>query len=381
MKTKFSKTLLVLLSIFLLMVLTAPCSSNNTDKTGEEVVANEKTPEPSQSTREITDAQGNTLTVAKNIGKIAVDQWGTADIVVSVLGEEAMDKIVAVGITKSYNQIKGIYGKSYPQINNLPSIGGGRSSPIDAEKIISLQPDLYMIANYSENSDDLIGKLAKANIPTVILNISEEPSQSPQNAIKIVGELFGVQERADEIAGFIDSQYKLIESKNLEDKRNKPTVYMEKGSGTKDEYDVTWSDQSAWGKIVTKTGGKNIVDSSLGNSVKIDSEFLLSGNPDYIIIAGSVGIGTDLEEGQELIRSYTQRTGWQNLDAVKNNNIFLIGHGQERDQFCFFPHLVMAKTFYPEDFVDIEPLEILKEFYDKYMLLDFEDGHWYIKLE
>ena len=199
MKTKFSKTLLVLLSIFLLMVLTAPCSSNNTDKTGEEVVANEKTPEPSQSTREITDAQGNTLTVAKNIGKIAVDQWGTADIVVSVLGEEAMDKIVAVGITKSYNQIKGIYGKSYPQINNLPSIGGGRSSPIDAEKIISLQPDLYMIANYSENSDDLIGKLAKANIPTVILNISEEPSQSPQNAIKIVGELFGVQERADEI--------------------------------------------------------------------------------------------------------------------------------------------------------------------------------------
>ena len=93
------------------------------------------------------------------------------------------------------------------------------------------------------------------------MNISEEPSQSPQNAIKIVGELFGVQERADEIAGFIDSQYKLIESKNLEDKRNKPTVYMEKGSGTKDEYDVTRSDQSAWGKIVSKAFGKNNVDS------------------------------------------------------------------------------------------------------------------------
>lgn len=119
----------------------------------------------------------------------------------------------------------------------------------------------------------------------------------------------------------------------------------------------------------------------MGDSIQIDPEYLISQDPDFIIVAGSTGIGTDYDNCIDTLDQYAARNGWEDMSAIKNNNFVMISHGQERNQFCFFPHLVMAKMFYPDEFGDLEPLEIMEEYFDRFMLLDFDMGHWIVQRE
>ncbi len=42
--------------------------------------------------------------------------------------------------------------------------------------------------------------------------------------------------------------------------------------------------------------------------------------------------------------------------------------------------LVMAKILYPDECADINPDAILKEYIDKYMLLDYDQGIWTVHI-
>ena len=195
-------------------------------------------------------------------------------------------------------------------------------------------------------------------------------------------DIFEREERAQEISEFLDEQFKVINSKNLAEKTDKPTFYQEKGSGTKDEYDVT-SISDGWADLIEYAGGKNIAIGYVGESGKIDPEYLITTNPDYIFVTGSLG-HYDSKEIQEIIDSsvgeYIQRTGWDKLKAVKNNDVYLFSHSHSRNQFAFYPALKIAKIFYPEEFKEINPDEKLKEFFDHFMLTDYEDGFWFYQL-
>lgn len=332
----------------------------------------------------IHDMAGREVEIKKDIQRVVAHQWGVADILVSVLGEEAMDKLVAVGVSKSSELVKGLYAENYPHINDMPNIGGGKS-PYDVEMIVTLNPDIFIIdmteGSSLEKTMDTINDLEKVGIPSIILNISDNPMTTPQEAITIVGEIFNKKERAKEITDFIDQQFELIRSKNLEEKTYKPTIYMEKGSGSSVEYDVTWSSGKGWGSIIEFAGGQNIVKDGISGSLQIDPEYLITQDPDFIVLAGAMGFGEDKDKGTAILDEYSKRKGWDQLQAVQNGNFYEISHGQERNQMCFFPTLFLAKVFNPEEFADIEPTEILREFYNKFMLLDFERGVWSVQKE
>lgn len=210
-------------------------ANENKENTGQEVSIEEDgdntKEEDSNGKKVITDKEGRQVEIPESIERIVVDQWGTGDILVSILAEEAMDKIVAVGRNKTYDIVKDAYAEKYPQIADIADIGGGKGSSIDPEAIIALKPDIFLVANYREEFDDLAMKLDKAGIATVYLNISEEPSTSPQEAIMLTGEILGEEERAKEVKDFIDKQFEIVESKNLDEKEEKPSVYIEKVQG------------------------------------------------------------------------------------------------------------------------------------------------------
>ncbi|MCR6544356.1 hypothetical protein [Dehalobacterium formicoaceticum] len=90
------------------------------------------------------------------------------------------------------------------------------------------------------------------------------------------------------------------------------------------------------------------------------------------------------EEAQEKMDStvgeYVQRKGWDKLKAVQNNNVFAFFHNQAQNQFGFYPTLKMAKIFYPNEFEDINPDERLKEFYDRFLPIGYDDGVWFYQL-
>jgi iron complex transport system substrate-binding protein len=82
------------------------------------------------------------------------------------------------------------------------------------------------------------------------------------------------------------------------------------------------------------------------------------------------------QKAEGTVGQYGKRTGWDQLTAVRENRIHMLFHDHSRNQFAFYPTLYMAKLFYPDVFASLDPDAVLKDFFDRFMLLDYEDGVW-----
>jgi len=86
------------------------------------------------------------------------------------------------------------------------------------------------------------------------------------------------------------------------------------------------------------------------------------------------------EESKDLLMNFTKRPGWENLNAVKNNRVYSINHGLSRDIWDFVPIQYLAKTFYPDEFKDLDPLESFKEFHKRFLPVEYS-GVWMMSLK
>jgi iron complex transport system substrate-binding protein len=350
----------IALFITLLILITCTACSKNENSASSESIT-------------VTDMAGRTVTLEGPVDKVTVSEWSIAEIIFAVLGEEGVDKLAAVGSNKTSEVYKMMYSEKFPQLASMPDIGGGKNNPYDTEAIIATEADVFILQSSDAASQtETIEMLEKAGIKTIILNASADPIQGPQDEFRVVGKLFGAEDKAQIVIDFINAQFDLIRDKNLK----KPTVYIEKGSGSSDAYDITFT-SGQWATIIDTAGGDNIAVGTVEENTQIDPEYLLSSDPDYIIIVGALGFGADANEIETVFDYYANRIGWNDLQAVKENRVYTFAHGQSRSPLSFYPTLYISKLFYPDEFADVDPDELLKEYIEKFMLLDYDQGIWF----
>jgi hypothetical protein len=74
----------------------------------------------------------------------------------------------------------------------------------------------------------------------------------------------------------------------------------------------TWVDE-----IITKAGGHNIFHDSISQYPIVNSETIIERNPEFIILQSHSAGGRTTEEVKA-------RTGWNLIDAVQNNKIYIV---------------------------------------------------------
>ena len=121
----------------------------------------------------------------------------------------------------------------------------------------------------------------------------------------------------------------------------------------------------------------------------VNPEFVLEKDPDIIMIMGSywpkkptsmrLGFEADEAASQQLLKAFTQREGWDKLKAVKNKQVYSAHHGLPREIYDCVVFEYLAKTYYPEEFADIDPEATLKEFYEKFLPFSY-GGTWFMHL-
>ncbi len=80
-----------------------------------------------------------------------------------------------------------------------------------------------------------------------------------------------------------------------------------------------------------------------------------------------MGFTVKADDAQKRLAAFTQRPGWNRLDAVKNNQVYAVDHGSLRNMADYTFTQFMAKTLYPEAFKDIDPEKNLNDFYKTYL--------------
>lgn len=350
--------------------------------------SSEKTQPSDKVVMSFTDLEGRKIDLTKQPQRFVVGDYITNYLLVG--GAASLDKVV--GVTgDGWQDVR--YGeyveftKAFPKLKSgdagaIPSIGGYHDNVLDAEKIISLKPDVLIMdkTQYTENNQK-IDTFEKAGIKVVVLDYHAETIDNHTKSTEILGKLLDREKVAqDQIGTYtqaVDVLHQRIEALSA-DKKNKK-VFMEIGNKGTGEYGNSYNNHILWGAIIHDLQGDNISGNMKTKYAPLDREMVTAANPDIIIIGGSIwakdtkndqmrmGFTVDESLAQERLRGFAAIPDWKNLNAIKNGEVYGVDHGSLRTMVDYTLFQYIAKIMYPETFADINPQQNMHDFYAKYL--------------
>jgi len=312
----------------------------------------------------VQDAFGNAVTV-----KTPVERLVTLDRMIAenaqVIG--AGNKIV--GIDKN-TENRGIILPDISKVKNL-----GSAEEPDLEAIVGLKPDLVVNNQYFD--EELMKKLQAAGI-TPLAMIYHGDIQNSLGYSKMLGYLTGTPESANEyvtwMGGTLGSIHDKLSGLSQDEKKKVIYLYPRKngalGSGGNDCPTIKtlqFLGANTMTEDTKDTTGK-VMDTA--SYFEIDPEVVIKKNPETIVMEDfdeALGYGyTDKAAAQAELDRIKSRAGFDKIDAVKNDKVYLLDVNIVSHSNCLGA-LYMAKALYPEQLADVDPYTIHQEYVNRFL--------------
>ena len=387
---KQKKFMAYLVTVFLLIVSMLIAACGGPSETKKDTAQNNKP-------IEITDVTGRTVTLKKPAERVVL-QWSGAGgpfFTISALMGKDTPKVIA-GMDTSLQDYRADMWKHFtaemPELAKIPVVGTIGDKTFNVEQVISLNPDVIFtpVDLKEQYESDAKPKLDAAGVQTIYIDYHAEKLESHQKSIEAIGKALGKEERAAEISKFYTDRVTRVLDRVSKINKPKPTVYLEVGMNGPEEFGNSFSSNYSWGALATMAGADVITKDVIKKTSPINPEFILEKNPDIIMIMGSywpkkptsmrLGFEATEASSQELLKAFTtERQGWSELKAVEDKQVYSAHHGLPREVFDAAVFEYLAKTFYPEEFKDVDPEATLKEFYDKFLPFSYS-GIWFMHM-
>ncbi|MEG1789776.1 MAG: ABC transporter substrate-binding protein [Oscillospiraceae bacterium] len=252
-------------------------------------------------TREFTDSAGRTVTIPWEVTKIAVSGPLT-QVYVFPLAPEML-----VGFASEFSDEAAQYiPAEYLSLPQLGQLYGGKGT-MDLEALLAADPDVVIDVGEAKGSivEDLDALTEQTKIPFV--HIDATVATAPA-AYRLLGELTGKTEKAEELAGWCEKTYAkmtaVMEKVDADGKR-KTVLYCLGDKGINVIAEASFHGETVVMMADNLAKLSDVVSNGLGNEV--DMEQLLLWNPEYIIFAPD-----------SIYDSVGADANWQKLDAVSN---------------------------------------------------------------
>ena len=307
-----------------------------------------------QNSRTITDGAGRQVEVPETVESIVcvgvgalryTCYVGAANLVIGVEDYET-----TAAMSRLYNYV------NYDKFKDLPVIG--TNGVPYTEEIIHVAPDVIVMSkSASADADDL---QAKTGTPVVVVPGSDTTlDDNAYETIRILGELYGMQTRAEELTDYLKGIQKDLDdrTKDIPDD-NKPSVYVA-GISFKGNHGFEGT-EAGYGPLHL-IHANNLADTTgQTGAFDIDVEQVLAWDPDIIFLDFN---------GMSLIQE----------DYAKNpdyyNALTAVQEGQVYSQISFRSYASNLDTaladayyaacmIYPEQFADIDPAQKSGEIFE-----------------
>lgn len=305
---------------------------------------------------------------------------------IAITGPTAIDRLNAISLNywKGYRPAQyAAYLKAFPKIAGLIDVGDVDTGTMSAEKIIAARPDVVILSadqyKYLGASEQTIERVG---IPVVVVDYNAQTVEKHVASTLVIGEVMGTQDRAQTLA----DQYKAKVADTLarifkasqdgKSTNDKPRVYVELGQKGAAEIGNTYG-KGMWAGVVDAAGGLNIASGQIASWGPLNPEYVLASKPDAIFITGSewtsipgavlMGFGIPAQTTRDRAAPYLQRSGWQDLPAVRNGQVYAIYHGGTRTLYDYAFLRYMAKALYPDAFRDVDPEAELSAYYQAFL--------------
>lgn len=250
-----------------------------------------------------TDSLGRLVTLPKEIERIAP----SGNVAQLALYAIAPEKLVGWASRISDDAMETFL----EEVASLPVFGAfyGSKANLNKEALIVANPDVVIdigeIKGDKENMVKELDRLSKEiNIPVVFI---EGYLENTPEMFKTLGKLLGKEEQGETLAKF--SKNALEKGKNNRDKINKSIYYSSSSDGLNAIQSGSFHEE-----VIRYIGAKNVVDQSYsGSNGSISLEQIYLWDPDVIILSN-----------EEAYKNAKTDKSWNELRAVKNNEIYLI---------------------------------------------------------
>lgn len=299
---------------------------------------------------------------------------------------------MAVGSEKAFDAVVGVSREAWqgwvpanwamhvqhrPSLKDIPDVGEVEAQNFSVEKVLSLKPDLVLLADWQYKALGLdADRLEEAGIPVVVVDYNAQTVERHVASTLIFGEVTGQPKRAREIADFYAGALKQVAERVAAAGKPKPKVYVEFGNKGPAEYSFTYG-KNMWGAMSTAAGGDNIAAPFVEWWGPINPEQVLASKPDAIFISGrennksatALAMGQSVSEtaAHDTLKAFATRKGWGDLPAIRNGQLFGVYQGASRTLSDFAMVQFIAKQLYPEQFKDVDPLANYLAFYKSYL--------------
>lgn len=264
-------------------------------------------------------------------------------------------------------------GVILPEISKMTNVGSADEP--DIEQIIGLKPDLVAHNQYFDEA--LMSKLRTAGL-TPLSMIYHGDIQNSLGYSKLLGYLAGSPQSANEyvdwMGGTLGSIHDKLSGLSEEEKTKVIYLYPRKGtalgSGGNDCPTIKTLQFLGANTMTTDTkdtAGK-VMDTA--SYFEIDPEVVIAKNPEAIVMEDfdeALGYGfTDKAAAQMVLDRVKSRPGFDKIDAVKNDKVYLLDVNIVSHSNCLGA-LYMAKALYPDQLSDVDPYTIHQEYVDKFL--------------
>lgn len=336
------------------------------------------------------DAMGNEIRYRYPVERVCPTSLNALDFVAAIYGEGYEKKLCAFpeDIKLREPTKYEAYLKSTPSLEKLPLSPDIFSSPqFPAQKLMSFKPDVVLVEqamlDWMKFTPESYKILVDAGIAVFSFDTFYNPTGDGEfrKVVEPLAELFEKKDRGKRLIERFEGEMAKIKAAmaNVPEELKNKSIYLELTSAN---YQTEYAPTMTAAPEADYCEAINIAKEIFGgmpSDKPISKEQLIEKNPDYIILtittyygsenAKMFGFGKTPDHGklQEWMQGYKNRTGWNTLKAVENNNVFF-WYSELRGNISTFMNLIfMGKMLYPDQFSEFDAEKTLVDLYSDFM--------------
>ena len=313
--------------------------------------------------RRVVDSLENEIVIYKPVKSIIAPNSNAEELLRSIL---AHDKIVAVSDSTKNDPL------FFPELSKLPSIGSIRDP--DSEKMLELNPDLMILSAQWDKAqaDELQKALSKTDAEITIARFDCYRLENYDNETRKIAYLLEKEKEADDFLKFYNGCVNIVVNRTSSLSQNdKPKVYL--GYGEFPPFGAYGNSAGAAVRL-EMAGGDNIFGNEIEKQyAEIDPEKIITKNPEIILRQVKTGgySATNTREMKLLWENTHNQTGWDNIDAIKNKEVYLMSSELQNKRY-FIGLLYTAKILLPDLFKDMDPKALHQEYLTRFQNLSLD---------
>ena len=357
MKKGYNKKLSLLLVSVMLAAGAAGCTKPAENAAGPKSEQNQE----ELPVQTVTDSIGREVEIPNPVTKAVVANAYNTEIINAI---DALDCVIGV----DYN----IYQDKESWKNRFTEdmVIGKSQKDLNYEKIIELNPEVLILTG-NGTYEEAEAQLEPFGIKVVVCDAYY--TDQFEKSCDLLGQIFGKEDNADGLKHYFMDKLDYI-NEQLKDV-DKKTVYFE----YRTEGNTTIPGNFFY-YMVEYSGADNIFKDAA--NVQIESEAVVAANPEYIVKVSAPDVYSSyypptIEEHQQIKEELISRLGWDEINAVKNDNILLLSHYVHGGASKLVGTMYIAKFLYPELLPDLHPEQVFRDWLEKYQKLDYIEGHTY----